>query len=62
MGDGDFVRSSIIQRIKVTWQMILATFQRTLSLVFKNADGVLPAVSEVLQDEDKQLLARPMAC
>ena len=31
--------------------------QRTLSLVFKNVDGFLPSVPEVLQDEDKELLA-----
>ena len=56
--DGDFVRNSFIQRINSDLSNDIGNLsQRTLSFVFKNADGVLPAVPEVLQDEDKQLLA-----
>ena len=56
--DGDFVRSSFIQRINSDLANDIGNLsQRTLSFVFKNADGVLPAVPEVLQNEDKQLLS-----
>ena len=56
--DGDFVRSSLIQRINSDLANDIGNLsQRTLSFVFKNADGVLPAVPEVLQNEDKQLLS-----
>ena len=55
--DGDFVRSSFIQRINSDLANDIGNLsQRTLSFVFKNLDGILPAVPELLQDEDKQLL------
>ena len=56
--DGDFVRRAFIQRINSDLANDLGNLsQRTLSLVFKNVDGFLPSVPEVLQDEDKELLS-----
>jgi len=55
--DGDFVRSSFIQRINSDLANDIGNLsQRTLSFVFKNLEGILPAVPKALQHEDKQLL------
>ena len=55
--DGDFVRSSFIQRINSDLTNDLGNLsQRTLSFVFKNLEGILPAVPKSLQHEDEKLL------
>ena len=55
--DGDFVRSSFIQRINSDLANDIGNLsQRTLSFVFKNLEGILPAVPKALQHEDKQLI------
>ena len=55
--DGDFVRSSFIQRINSDLANDIGNLsQRTLSFVFKNLEGILPAVPKALQHEDEQLL------
>ena len=55
--DGDFVRDQMIQRINSDLANDIGNLaQRTLSLVFKNLDGVIPAFPEPLQPEDVALI------
>ena len=55
--DGDFVRDQMIQRINSDLANDIGNLaQRTLSLVFKNLDGVIPAFPEPLQPEDAALI------
>ena len=55
--DGDFVREQMIQRINSDLANDIGNLaQRTLSLVFKNLDGQLPAFPAKLQPEDKELI------
>jgi len=55
--DGDFVRDQMIQRINSDLANDIGNLaQRTLSLVFKNLDGVIPAFPQKLQTEDAALI------
>ena len=55
--DGDFVRTSMIQRINSDLANDIGNLsQRTLSLVFKNLDGRLPELPAELTAEDTALL------
>ena len=55
--DGDFVRDQMIQRINSDLANDIGNLaQRTLSLVFKNLDGVIPPFPEPLEPEDAALI------
>ena len=55
--DGDFSRSAMIQRVNSDLANDLGNLsQRTLSLIFKNLDGQMPALAGALTDEDKAIL------
>ncbi|MGC6536489.1 MAG: methionine--tRNA ligase [Candidatus Puniceispirillaceae bacterium] len=55
--DGDFARSAIIQRINSDLANDLGNLSnRVQSLIVKNLDGILPAVPEIMTDDDKALL------
>ena len=56
--DGDFVRSSMIQRINSDLANDIGNLsQRTLSLVYKNLEGRLPALPAELTADDEALLS-----
>ena len=55
--DGDFVPDQMIQRINSDLANDIGNLaQRTLSLVFKNLDGQIPAFPKELQPEDVALI------
>lgn len=55
--DGDFVKAAMIQRINSDLANDLGNLsQRTLSLVIKNLDGMLPELPADMTAEDKELL------
>jgi methionyl-tRNA synthetase len=56
--DGDFSRRAMIHRMNGDLANDLGNLsQRVLSMIFKNCDGVMPALPAAPQDEDRTLLA-----
>ena len=56
--DGDFSRSAMIQRINSDLANDLGNLsQRSLSLISKNLDGVMPGLPAEMTDDDKAMLA-----
>ena len=56
--DGDFSRSAMIQRINSDLANDLGNLsQRSLSLISKNLDGVMPGLPTEMTDDDKAMLA-----
>ncbi len=55
--DGSYSAEAIVNRVNAELANSFGNLaQRTLSMIFKNLDGVLPAAGEA--EEDKELLAR----
>ena len=56
--DGDFSRRAMVHRMNGDLANDLGNLsQRVLSMIFKNCDGVMPALPTAPQDEDRTLLA-----